>query len=413
VRILIYGINYFPELTGIGKYTGEMAEWLAARGHDVRIVTAPPYYPAWHVADGYSRWKYSHERLNGVKVWRCPLYVPANQSGLKRIFHLASFALSSLPVMIRQIFWKPDVVLVIEPPLFCAPMAWLTARLSRAKCWLHVQDFEVDAAFDLGIIPFAWMKKLVSAIERWLMQRFDGVSTISGSMVKRLVEKGVQQKKTLLFPNWADIQNIRADAKGALAFRRLLDIPEQGMIVLYSGNMGEKQGLELVIEAADLLRDQQHLFFALCGEGAIKERLQALVKEKQLENVQFLSLQPANRLAGMLSSANVHLVVQKAHAADLVMPSKLTNILSVGGHAIVTANEDTELGQLAKAHPGVLELCPPEDVNTLAQLISAATEAGKEARVFNAKARQYAEDYLDRDRILASFTDELERCKAD
>jgi len=91
------------------------------------------------------------------------------------------------------------------------------------------------------------------------------------------------------------------------------------------------------------------------------------------------------------------------------MPSKLTNILAVGGHAIVTANEDTELGQLSKAHPGVLELCPPEDVNALAQLISAATEAGKEARVFNAKARQYAEDYLDRDKILAVFAEELER----
>jgi len=386
-----------------------MAEWLAARGHDVRIVTAPPYYPAWHVADGYSRWKYSHERLNGVKVWRCPLYVPANQSGLKRILHLASFALSSLPVMIRQILWKPDTIVVIEPPLFCAPIAWLCARLSGAKCWLHVQDFEVDAAFDLGILPFAWMKKLVSAIEQWLMRRFDRVSTISGSMLKRLVEKGVQQEKTLLFPNWADIQNIRADAKGALAFRQLLDIPEQDFIALYAGNMGEKQGLEMVIEAADLLSKQRELFFVLCGEGAARARLQALAREKGLMNVKFLPLQPADRLAGMLSAANVHLVVQRAHAADLVMPSKLTNILSVGGHAIVTANKDTELGQLSKAHPDVLELCPPEDVNALAQLIGVATEAGKEARVFNAKARQYAEDYLDRDKILAVFAVEAER----
>jgi len=311
--------------------------------------------------------------------------------------------------MLRQIFWKPDAVLVIEPPLFCAPMAWLTARLSGAKCWLHVQDFEVDAAFDLGILPFAWMKRLVSAMERWLMRRFDVVSTISGSMVKRLVEKGVKQEKTLLFPNWADIQQIRADAKGAQAFRQLLDIPEQDFIALYSGNMGEKQGLELVINAADLLSDQSKLVFVLCGEGAAKARLQALAKEKQLENVMFLPLQPANKLAGMLSAANIHLVVQKAHAADLVMPSKLTNILAVGGHAIVTAKEDTELGRLAKAHPGVFEICPPDDAGALARLIGAAAKAGKETGVFNTEARQYAEDYLDRDKILAPFAAELEK----
>ncbi|MDQ6953563.1 MAG: hypothetical protein Q9M15_08555 [Mariprofundaceae bacterium] len=89
--------------------------------------------------------------IDGVLVYRCPLYVPAKASGLKRIIHLASFALSSFPIMLKHIFWKPDVVMVIEPPLLCAPMAWLTARLSGAKCWLHIQDFEVDAAFDLGI----------------------------------------------------------------------------------------------------------------------------------------------------------------------------------------------------------------------------------------------------------------------
>jgi len=113
----------------------------------------------------------------------------------------------------------------------------------------------------------------------------------------------------------------------------------------------------------------------------------------------------------MLSAADIHLVIQKGGAADLVMPSKLTNILAVGGHAIVTANEDTELGQLAKAHPGVLEICPPEDVNALVRLIANATKMDKEAGVFNAKARQYAEDYLDRDGVLTTFAEGLERLR--
>ena len=190
-----------PELTGIGKYTGEMAEWLAARGHEVRVVTAPPYYPAWKVTEGYTGWRYQREgdkaTLTGLPrryaprndgavemvVYRCPLWVPGRPSGLKRILHLASFALSSLPVMLRQTFWRPDVVWVVEPPLFCSPAALLTARLCGAKSWLHVQDFEVDAAFDLGILKAGLLRRWVLAVERWLMRRFDHVLTFPRKFV--------------------------------------------------------------------------------------------------------------------------------------------------------------------------------------------------------------------------------------
>ena len=98
MRLLIYGLNHAPEPTGIGKFTGEMAAWLAARGHEVRVVTAPPYYPAWQIGAGYSGWLWRRETIEGARVYRCPLYVPAKPRGLTRILHLASFALSSFPV---------------------------------------------------------------------------------------------------------------------------------------------------------------------------------------------------------------------------------------------------------------------------------------------------------------------------
>ena len=253
MRILMYGVNYAPELTGIGKYSGEMAEWLVAQGHEVRVVTAPPYYPEWKVSDGYSSYWYRKESVHGVEVWRCPLYVPKQPSGLKRIIHLASFALTSLFVMLKQLFWKPDVVWVAEPPLFCAPTAWAVARLSGGKCWLHVQDFEVDAAFDLGIIPFSWMKRWVSAAESWLMRRFDMVSTISQSMLVRLTQKGVS--KPVFFPNWADLSQISYDEQGRQQFRTELRVQDEECLCLYSGNIAVKQGLDIVLEAAASLAD--------------------------------------------------------------------------------------------------------------------------------------------------------------
>jgi len=138
MRILIYGINYAPELAGIGKYTGEMAHWLTGHGHEIRVVTAPPYYPKWRVWGGYSSRRYKLENSNGVKLYRCPLWVPEKVSGLKRILHLMSFAFSSAPVLISLIFWKPRVVLNVAPAIFTAPMALVAARLSGAKAWLHI-----------------------------------------------------------------------------------------------------------------------------------------------------------------------------------------------------------------------------------------------------------------------------------
>ena len=169
MRLLIVGTNFSPEKIGIGKYTAEMVEWLAKRGHKLRVVTAPPYYPEWYVGDGYTSWFYSYETMCEAEVWRCPLWIPKKLSGLKRLLHLASFALSSFPVVLGHTLWRPDVVIVIEPPLMCSPIAWFTARLSGANAWLHIQDFEVDAAFDLGILPPGPLRRWILVVERWLM----------------------------------------------------------------------------------------------------------------------------------------------------------------------------------------------------------------------------------------------------
>jgi colanic acid biosynthesis glycosyl transferase WcaI len=179
MKILVYGINYAPELTGIGKYTAEMAETLGASGHEVRVLCAPPYYPQWHVAKGFSGYRYATEHRNRVRVWRAPLWVPSRPKGARRIAHLASFAISSMPVLLRHALWRPDVVMCIAPSLLNAPSALLVARLTGAHAWLHVQDYEVDAAFSLGMLKGSVLKKAALALERLLLTRFDSVSTIS------------------------------------------------------------------------------------------------------------------------------------------------------------------------------------------------------------------------------------------
>lgn len=149
MKILLYGINYSPELTGIGKYSGEMGAWLSANGHHVRAVTAYPYYPEWKLASNANKVIYRRDLIDGVAVLRCPLYVPERPNALRRLIHLFSFALSSFPALLVHWRWKPDVVVLVAPTLFCVPGAWLFSRLTGARLVLHVQDYEVDAMFGI------------------------------------------------------------------------------------------------------------------------------------------------------------------------------------------------------------------------------------------------------------------------
>src|SRR5437879_12199866 len=150
MRILVHTIFYRPELTGVAKYTAELCEWLAAQGHEVRVVAPPPYYPQWRVLPPYSQWRSAGEELSGVSVRRCPIWLPQRPSGPGRVICEMSFALTSLPAMLREAVRGPDLVLVVEPSFLNAPVAWLAARLAGAVAWLHIQDFEADLAYDLG-----------------------------------------------------------------------------------------------------------------------------------------------------------------------------------------------------------------------------------------------------------------------
>ncbi len=181
----------------------------------MRVITAPPYYPAWRVREDY-RNAYHIQRAKGkATIYRCPLYVPAKPTGLKRMLHLFSFMLTSLPVLIGQAFWKPDVVFTIEPTFFCAPFALLLAAACGSASWLHVQDFEVDAAFDLGLLPAQGpIHDLALALEDPMTRAFTRVSSISLKMVERAQSKGVDPERTVLFPNWVNVDEIATAASG-------------------------------------------------------------------------------------------------------------------------------------------------------------------------------------------------------
>jgi colanic acid biosynthesis glycosyl transferase WcaI len=411
LRILIYGLNYSPELTGIGKYTGEMAAWLAERGHEVRVVTAPPYYPAWRIREDYRGARYRTERVPGEPVvYRTPLYVPERPTGIKRIVHLVSFMLGSLPVMLREIFWQPEVVFTVEPTFFCAPLTLFVGKGAGAVCWLHVQDFEVDAAFELGLLPAQGpIHDAALRIEKFFTFAFDRVSGISSRMVDRARAKGIPANRAVLFPNWVDVDAIYPldpDANRANIIRRELasDVPniKGKVILLYSGNMGAKQGLELLSPLAETFADDPRVHFLFCGDGAFRRRLEELVAHRP--NVTMLPLQPPDRLNDLLNAADIHLLPQRASAADLVMPSRLSAMLSSGRPVIATAHAGTQVATVVEGRGLAV---PAEDAGALRTAVLRLVE-DKELRLnMGRAAREYAVKHLGKQNVLEQFESDL------
>jgi colanic acid biosynthesis glycosyl transferase WcaI len=403
MKITLVSLNYSPELTGIGKYNGEMLPWFAEQGDQVSALCAPPYYPEWQIHSGFNSKRFTNSVENGVSVTRCPTYVPAQPTTVKRLIHLASFAFSSGLALFGRLFKKPDVVMVVEPTLFCVPTVLLFCKLTGAKSVLHIQDYEVDAMFGLGMAGKAgFLSKFAFSVERWLMRRFDAVSTISYSMMAKAKEKGVEPSRLVFFPNWSDTSFVHPDVDGS-SLRKAWGVNESQKVVLYAGNIGAKQGLELVMEAASRYISRPEVKFFMVGSGAYVDELKRMVVDRNLTNVEFKPLQAWEDVPAMLAMADVHLVVQRKGAADAVLPSKLTNILSVGGNAVITAEANTELGRLVDEYPGIFNAVEPEDVNAFCAGLDIELD---NSGVINV-ARDYAEKNLNKEAILSRFRDDL------
>ena len=400
LRLLVHGVNYPPDMLGIAKYTGEMCAWLAARGHEVAMVTAPPHYPAWKVPDGWPKgW---HEEVrDGVRVIRCPVHVPGRPGAGGRLLHQASFAgASALPLLRAARRMRPHAVIGIAPATLPVPLVRLAARVGGAASWLHVQDLEADAALGLGMLP-GWMARAARVGERWLLTGFDRVSAITPAMADRLAAKGVARDRLSLFGNWVDTAAIRPDADGG-AFRAAWGAGEGTVVALYAGSMGEKQGLGVLAEAARALKDRGDVLIVLAGAGPGRAALAATAEG--LPNVRMTGPVAEGDLPALLAAADLHLLPQRAGAADLLLPSKLAGMLASGRPVIAGAAAGTSL---AAEVEGVGLCVAPEDGEALARAVAELAGDAERRRTLGAAARARACARWDREAVLGGFEREL------
>ena len=344
MRILIYGLNFYPEIIGAGKYTHELATYLGVN-NEVRVITANKYFPDWKVKENF----YRKEIIKNCLVFRSPIYVPKRPTGFKRLIHLISFALTSLPNLLLQKKWKPQIVITIVPTILIAQNVVFFKNLygNNCKIWLHVQDLEIDAAKELGMVKSDFLFKLIISFEKFIYKNFDQISTISNEMRGVIKKKINFSKEIYLIRNWIDTRKIKSKKENKVAIKEIrqsLNIKVSDTVIMYSGSISKKQDIDLLIYAIKGTSNLSNLRWILSIEGPSKEFI--VKATKNIKNLLITNLKKESLFYSWLGVADIHVIPQKAGINKFLMPSKVIGMLASGSPIVATTNKNSELGKV-------------------------------------------------------------------
>ena len=392
----ILSLHYPPEETGNAPYTGALATGLSARAYLVTAYVAHPHYPEWKFRAGHRQWR-STETIDGVTVHRLRHFVPRPPTGLRRLLSELSFGLRLLSSRLSS----DSVVVAVSPALFATALAALRVRLtpSRPSLVVWVQDI-----YTLGLVETKQGGDLAAIIarfvERFVLLAADRVIAIHPRFAEYLAQNlGVKPERIAVIRNWTHLRPSpvmgQHDARAALGWAT--DV----MLAVHAGNMGRKQGLENVVEAARLA-DEQHapIKFVLVGDGSERTRLEQLAEG--IERIEFVD--PLNDLdyRCALAAADCLLVNELPGVAAMSVPSKLTSYFDAARPVLAATDpEGITAGEIDHAHAGVV--VPAGDPHALLTMALQLSEDTGRAAAYGAGGRRYCREHLTADAAIASF----------
>lgn len=403
MRVVVWGINYAPEFTGIAPHSVALCEFLHARGHEVEMVTTFPYYPTWTRREEDRSALYRTNIVNGVPVHRCWHFVPPRVSALKRILHEGSFVFTStLRILALK---RPDVYVIVSPPLLLGSAGWLVSRVKNAPFVFHVQDMQPDAAVGLGMLRAGWFIRALYALESFAYRHAARVSGITQGMLVKFRRKGVPEGKLVYFPNAIALPE--SDAQRARGeFRRKHHFGADEFLAVYAGNLGVKQGLDVLIAAAQLLQGRR-IRIIICGDGAQRDRLAEQIRTLQLPNVSMLPLQQGADYTALLTDADLCFITQQSGSGNSFFPSKLLGLLAESKPVITVADPESELAE-AVLQGGFGLNIPPGHPQELAEVLDSLASDPERLQRFGTAGRVYVQQF-EKNHVFESFLAELER----
>lgn len=404
MKILVISLYYEPDqCQGNGPLVRALCDDWAAAGHEVSVVTSFPHYNCDAVWPEYQGKLWQRDRVGLVNVLRSYIYVSARKSGLARMLNYLSFNVSSTFAGLSVS--KPDVIFVLSPPLTIGLTAYLVGKLKGVPYCYNVQDIWPEAAVRLGMLQGERTIRFWERVERFIYQRARRIFAISEEFSENLQGKGVPAAKIEVIPNFVDTDFIRPlPRQNAFGARHGLN---DKFVVLYAGNVGLSQGLEVVLDAAALLRDQPDVLFQIVGAGSSKADLMAEAERRQLSNVQFLPLQAEADVPELYAACDVALIPLRRGLAQNSVPCKTYSIMSSARPYIASVDEGSNVWKLTeRADCGVC--IPPENARALAQAVLELKADRKRRQLMGVNGRAFVEWQFARDVITQRYRQALE-----
>ncbi|AKH82084.1 glycosyl transferase [Streptomyces sp. CNQ-509] len=405
-RVLLVSTNYAPEQAGIGPYATQIAEHWVGTGHaEVHVLAGMPHYPNWRVAEDYRGvWRKEEERA-GVRLHRRRHSVPARQTAVRRALYEASILAHGIAAPPRMP--APDAVVAQLPSLAGGALGARLARRHGVPYIPVVQDLMGAAAAQSGIRGGGRAAAAARAVESRVLRRAALVGVIHETFVPRVAAMGVDEKRIRVVPNWSHVTGPtrpRAEMRARLGWR------EGQTVLLHSGNMGLKQGLDVLVEAA---RTAPSLRVVLMGDGNQRAHLAAL--GAGLPNLDFLPPADSADFTDVLAAADVLAVTQRSSVLDMSVPSKLTSYFAAGRPVVASvADGGGTAEEMRRAGAGVV--VPPEDPAALLEAVRSLAAEPEAADALGAKGPVYVREHLSSEaglgRITALLDEALERARA-
>ncbi|HWJ41009.1 MAG TPA: glycosyltransferase family 4 protein [Candidatus Limnocylindrales bacterium] len=391
-RVLFLNRSFWPDREATGQFLTELCDDLSI-DHEVTVVAGPSYHTEDGNTGGFRLW--SRERRGKVTIIRTwgTRFSKSNLAG--RLVNLGTYYLLAAIVAYR--LPRPDVIVAeTDPPLLGALAAVLKRRWG-CRLVYNVRDLYPDIAEVTDGVRSPFLLDLLRRGNDYAYERADLIVTLGRDMARRIVDKGVPTEKVVVVPDWVDCGRIGPLASNP--FRRSFG---NKFVVMYSGNIGLSQQLELVLEAAGRLRDDDRILFALIGEGARKNWLEERARAMGLNNVRFLPYQPLENLGESLSAADLHLIPLAPGVAGCLVPSKIYGILAAGRPFIAMMEDSAEVAQIARDN-AVGFVVRPGDVDALVGAIREGVDAPERLRQMGLRARRLAELRFDRIKVTSMF----------